>query len=133
MKDHSAYETTTWASVFGMFMFGGTALFENKWEQVQWNSGLFWLLILILALFVTVVSFVSFFYAINRIGATKTGIFINLVPVFGTVFSWLILEEPISFTLLLGLALISAGIILINFPSNKKESSLSTDHIIVEK
>jgi drug/metabolite transporter (DMT)-like permease len=116
MHTHTSYETTTWASTSGAIMFGGAALIENKWNELQWNSWVFWVSIVIMALFVTVVSFLFYFVAIKRIGATKSGIFINLVPVFGTLFSVIILGERLSWTLWVGLILISLGIGFINFP-----------------
>ncbi len=116
MQTHSSYETTTWASTFGAIMFGGAALIENRWNQLQWNSWVFWISIFVMALFVTVVSFLFYFVAIKRIGTTKSGIFINLVPVFGTLFSVIILGESLSWTLWIGLVLISLGIGFINFP-----------------
>lgn len=116
METHSSYETTTWATIFGAIMFGGAALIENRWDELQWNSWVFWISIAIMALLVTVVSFLFYFVAIKRIGATKSGIFINLVPVFGTLFSVIILSESLSWTLWVGLVLISLGIGFINFP-----------------
>jgi len=123
MQTHSAFETTTWAAFFGAIMFGGMALIENRWDQLQWKSGIFWISILILAIFVTVISFFCYFFVIKRIGATKTGIFINLVPVFGVLSSVILLGEKISWTLWVGLLLICVGIVLINFPLNKQSKS----------
>ncbi len=120
MQSHSAFETTTWASTFGAVMFGSAALIENRWVELQWNSGIFWLSIVVMALFITVVSFLFYFVAIKRIGATKSGIFINLVPVFGTLSSVIIFpDETLSWTLWVGLILISIGILFINFPLKK--------------
>ncbi|MBN2157088.1 MAG: DMT family transporter [Candidatus Lokiarchaeota archaeon] len=116
MQTHTSYETTTWATVLGAFMFGGAAIIENQWDQLQWNSWIFWISIIIMALFVTVISFLCYFVAIKNLGTTKSGIFINLVPVFGTLFSVILLGESISWTLWLGLLLISLGIAFINFP-----------------
>ena len=37
-----------------------------------------------------------------------------LAPVFGVFFGWLIFDDPLTLTFLLALALVSAGILLIN-------------------
>jgi drug/metabolite transporter (DMT)-like permease len=42
-----------------------------------------------------------------------------LTPAFGVIFSWLILDETISVTILGALVLISAGIVLINYRPKK--------------
>lgn len=119
MKDHSSFETTTWATLAGMLLFGIFSVSENKWNELQFHDTTFWIGILILALGTTVISFFLYFYVINRIGATKTGIFINLVPVFGTLSSVVLLNEQLSWTLWIGMMLISIGIVLINFPVKK--------------
>ncbi|MHA1519823.1 MAG: DMT family transporter [Promethearchaeota archaeon] len=116
MQEYNPFETTAWATIIGMFMFGISAAVENRWEDLQIQSGFFWIAILILALATTVISFFIYFWVIQRVGATKTGIFINLVPVFGTLASVVLLHEILSWTLWVGLALISVGIGFINFP-----------------
>ena len=59
-----------------------------------------------LGAFVTVVGFLFYFISIKELGATRAGGFINLVPVFGTFFSALIMpEDPIYWTFGVGLIL----------------------------
>ncbi|MHA2359810.1 MAG: EamA family transporter, partial [Candidatus Thorarchaeota archaeon] len=57
-----------------------------------------------------------------ELGATKAGGFINLVPVFGTIFSVIILQDILYWTFIVGLLLVVNGILLINFPSKKSET-----------
>ena len=76
---------------------------------------------LYLGAFVTFIGFLLYFESIKQIGATKTGGFINLVPVFGTALSFLILSEIIYWTFALGLALVIGGILIINYPARKNE------------
>lgn len=121
MKSQDSYETTTWATIIGMGFFGISAVVENKWDELQWNNNFFLPGLIILAVGTTVIAFFAYFYAINRVGATKTGIFINLVPVFGTLTSVWLLDEVINWTLWLGMGLISMGIIIINFPILKRQ------------
>jgi drug/metabolite transporter (DMT)-like permease len=53
---------------------------------------------------------------IKNIGAIRTGVFISLVPVFGTTASILILNETLYWTFIAGLILIVSGILFINPP-----------------
>ncbi|QEE17031.1 DMT family transporter [Promethearchaeum syntrophicum] len=118
MKKHSSLETTTWSSFTGMLMFGMAAIIENKWiliAEVSWD---FWLNITLLGLFTTVVSFFLYFYVIGKIGAVRSGVFINLVPVFGTLLSIVILHQENASTLWIGLIIISMGILLLNYPKD---------------
>lgn len=56
--------------------------------------------------------FAQLFYAkgIAKIGANRGGIFINLVPIFGTLLAITILNEPFYYYHLLGLVLVLSGI-----------------------
>ena len=118
MKKYSSLETTTWGSFTGMIMFAIAAVIENKWNLMANINSIFWLYISILGIFTTVIGFFFYFYAIKKIGAVRSGVFINLVPVFGTLLSILILHQENAWTLWIGLILISAGILLINYPRN---------------
>jgi drug/metabolite transporter (DMT)-like permease len=125
MKSHSSYDTTAWATVSGAIMFGIAALIENRWDELQWSSWVFWVSIGVMAILITVIAFLFYFVAVKRIGATKSGIFINLVPVFGTLASVIILGEELTWTLWVGLILISIGIGFINFPMKNNSAKLS--------
>lgn len=130
MKDYSAFETTTGAVFFGMLLFSVGAFGEQFWIQPALQIIDFWVGIFYLALFVTVLSFLFFFIAIKNIGATQSGIFINLVPIFGTFFSWLLLKEEIYWTFVVGLLFIIAGILIINIPTEENIVSEVTDELI---
>ncbi|MDH5404799.1 MAG: DMT family transporter, partial [Candidatus Heimdallarchaeota archaeon] len=117
MKKHSPVETTGMAVIFGMFFFFVAALSEKFWIlKSAYNNSFFWLSVIFLGSVITFFTFLIFFYSVNRIGATTSSIFINLVPIFGTWFSYIFLKEEIYWTFLIGLLLIIIGIILINFP-----------------
>ena len=81
----------------------------------------FWILILFIGVFVTVIGFFLYFEGIKIIGLTHESIFINLVSILGTLFSALFLREEIYWTFLVGLLLIILGILIINFPINQEE------------
>ncbi|TFG13689.1 DMT family transporter [Candidatus Thorarchaeota archaeon] len=65
--------------------------------------------------------FVFYFQGIQRVGATRAGVFISLVPVFGTITAVLILDEPIYWTFLVGLTLVVSGILILNAPVDEEE------------
>jgi drug/metabolite transporter (DMT)-like permease len=62
----------------------------------------------------TTVAFLLFLKGIGQIGASRASIFVNLVPVFGVLFSALILREPPGASALFGGALVIAGVRLLN-------------------
>lgn len=82
------------------------------WEEITtgflssttWTG---WASIIYMALFPTLIGYLIQQISFKHIGASRTNIFINLVPVFSIILATLILHEEIS-----GLKLISAGIII---------------------
>ena len=66
------------------------------------------------AAFVVSFTYVLWFWLMARYPATGLSSFMFLAPVFGVFFGGLILADPISVNLLLGLAMIAAGLFLVN-------------------
>jgi drug/metabolite transporter (DMT)-like permease len=119
MSGLSSFEVTAGSILFGMILFSIGAVTENYWLDPTFASFSFWLPIFILGFFTTFVSFSFYFVSVNRIGPTRSGIFINLVPIFGILFSAFFLNETIHWTFFIGLLLIFLGIGLINYPTKK--------------
>jgi drug/metabolite transporter (DMT)-like permease len=64
--------------------------------------------------FVVAFTYVIWFWLMTRYPLTGLSAFTFLSPVFGVLFSWLLLGEPLTKGLTSGLALIVAGLILVN-------------------
>jgi drug/metabolite transporter (DMT)-like permease len=116
MKSLSPLEVTAGGSIIGTVLFGIGAVTEEVWVLPALVDPIFWVNALYLGSCVTFIGFLFYFVSINKLGATKSGGFINLVPVFGTLFSFLIMNEIIYWTYSVGLVLVVMGIIIINFP-----------------
>ncbi|MFW9933985.1 MAG: DMT family transporter [Candidatus Thorarchaeota archaeon] len=131
MKKHSSFETTAIGIFFGTLIFFFGALFEQFWTLPVMSDPTFWFNILYMGIFVTVLGFLCYFLGIKNIGASKSAVFISLVPVFGTLFSFLLLHEPIYPTFIIGLVLVILGILFINYPqalqSNRSEKDTTSD------
>ncbi len=121
MKTLSPLEVTTGGSIIGAFLFGMGTLTEEIWSLPALVDPIFWVNALYLGTCVTFIGFLFYFISIKELGATKAGGFINLVPVFGTVFSYMILHDVIYWTFGVGLFLVVVGIIIINFPTKKED------------
>ena len=67
-----------------------------------------------MAIFATVVGFVWFYEGVDHIGATRAGLFINLVPICAVLLAFLILGEPLTLSLAAGAALVLSGVYLTN-------------------
>jgi drug/metabolite transporter (DMT)-like permease len=124
MKTLTPLEVNTGGAILGSMLFGIGAIHEQFWTYPARFEPLFWGNILYLGIFVTVVGFLFYFISINEIGASRAGAFINLVPVFGTLFSALVMpEDTIYWTFGVGLILVIVGIMVINFPQRQKDST----------
>jgi drug/metabolite transporter (DMT)-like permease len=66
------------------------------------------------AVFVVGFTYVLWFWLMARYPASGLSSFAFLSPVFGVMFGGLILSEPITYNLLLGLTMIAAGLFLVN-------------------
>lgn len=67
-----------------------------------------------LGVFGTVLGFVWYYEGVKALGPARTAVFNNLVPVFGVALSALLLGEPILLSMLVGGALVIAGVMLTN-------------------
>ncbi len=108
----SSLATVTWISLFGWLFLIPLSLLESPWNHV-WDIGS-WLGILYLALLSTVVGYFFYIEGVSQIGASRTSIFTNLIPVFGVLSSFLLLGETISVWHLASFFLIFLGVLLVN-------------------
>ena len=60
----------------------------------------------------TGIAFVYYYRLIARIGAARTSTVTYLIPLFGVIWAWLILDEPLTATMAIAGALILAGVAL---------------------
>ncbi len=67
----------------------------------------------------TALGFSLYYQGIQKIGATRAGIFINLVPIFAILLSWLLLEESIRYSVLAGGLLVLSGVSLTNIAGRR--------------
>lgn len=71
-----------------------------------------WLLIAYVSVFASIIGQIAYANGVAMIGSNRAGQFINLVPVFGTLLSIVILGEQLHWYHSLGLTLVLGGIIL---------------------
>ncbi len=120
MKTLSPVEINAGGALIGAFLFGIGAITEEVWTLPALLDGVFWVNVIYLGGCVTFIGFLFYFIGIKELGATRAGGFINLVPVFGTLFSVLILQDVLYWTFIVGLTLVVIGIFLINFPKKNE-------------
>ena len=115
LTDHeplSSLATISWASLVGCILFVPFVILEAPWERI-WNIQE-WLLIAYLGVLSTALCYVFFAMGIETIGANKAASFINVVPIFGILSSWIWIGENLGFVQIISFVLIYYGVKLVN-------------------
>lgn len=76
-----------------------------------------WLSVMFLGIFGTALGFSLYYRAIRTIGAARSGVFINLVPLFSILLAWLLLDETLKWSVMVGGIILLCGVYLTNRPA----------------
>jgi len=108
----SSLSLIAWVSLIGWFFFIPFVLEESPWNR-YWSSNE-WLLIGYLGILSTAFSYVFFAIGVEVIGANRASSFVNVVPIFGILSSWLWINEKLGWIQLVSFALIYFGVRMVN-------------------
>ncbi|HJX38042.1 MAG TPA: DMT family transporter [Anaerolineae bacterium] len=115
-ESHTHYQTMFSQLFFSIPVLGLAWLVFQRGDPVALSApvaGAFFYQVVIIAF----VSYLSWFWMIHHYSVSRLSAFTFLSPLFGVVLSGLILRESIPLLLWVGLALVGAGIFLVNRPS----------------
>jgi drug/metabolite transporter (DMT)-like permease len=116
LAEMSPLASVLYASVSGALCLALPAWREGLLTAWPGYTPVDWAALFYLGFFGTVLGFVWYYQGIQKIGAMKAGVFINFVPVSAIIFSFFILGEPLTVSLLAGTALVLSGVYLTNRP-----------------
>ena len=108
----SSLSLITWVSLIGWIFFIPFVLAESPWDR-SWNNDE-WLLIGYLGILSTALSYVFFAIGVEVIGANRASSFVNVVPIFGILSSWLWINEELGWIQLVSFAFIYFGVRMVN-------------------
>jgi drug/metabolite transporter (DMT)-like permease len=100
----------TYAMAIGSLMLVPFALFEQPWIALRATPPSAWLGVLYMIVAGTLLAYVWWNLGIQRVGAGRTAVFTNLVPVFGVLIAWRAWGERLSIAQLAGAALCLLGV-----------------------
>lgn len=116
----SPLHLTVWASAVGLLIQTPAVIWEFSQFGLPTNvSNDAWLWVIFLAIGSTVLSYVWFADGIKIIGAGRSALYVYLVPIFGILSGWLLLDEKLGVSLVVSFALIVGGVYI----AQSKESS----------
>lgn len=116
LRGLSPLTAVCWSSMAGTFFLLFPAMSYGCLPQALAFAWPVWLSIAYLGLFGTVVAFLWYFEAIQKIGPSRAAVFINFVPVNGVLLATLLLGEPLDISILVGGFLVVLGAYLANAP-----------------
>lgn len=106
----SPLRITVWSSITGLAFLTPGFIWEGASSQWVVPSTEALAAILFLAILSTVVSYVWYADGIRTIGAGPAALYVYLVPLFGILSGWILLDEKLGWSLLLAFALIVGGV-----------------------
>jgi drug/metabolite transporter (DMT)-like permease len=103
---------TAWVSILAApfyILWAVPSLVATDWAAVSVSS---WALMFWSSTFCLVLAYVIWYTGVQRIGATRTSAYSNLIPIVAMAVAWLWLDEPVTAAQSVGAAAILAGVFL---------------------
>ncbi|WP_017727469.1 DMT family transporter [Halalkalibacterium ligniniphilum] len=122
LQKYSSIVSTTYAVGFGTLFLLPFSLYETSWQDVVESSASAWLAIAHLSVFVTVISFIMYYYGIQQIGAARASIFINVMPVSAVLMATLILGEAFTIAHFIGACFVLTGVYVSTYTRKHRPS-----------
>lgn len=126
LRKFSSIVSTTYAVAFGTVFLFPFALMETSVADLTSGTIGAWASIGHMSVFVTVVSFIMYYYGIQQIGAAKASIFINFMPISAVIMASLFLGEALTIPHLIGALFVLSGVTLSTYKRTSKASKANT-------
>ncbi len=110
---HGPLTVTAYTMTVGTLLFvpfGIPSLLHLAWDQIPWTAWLGTIYSFAIAL---AAAYLLWYYAVSRVGPTRTAVYVNLMPAIALLVSWLALGEHLEPKQLAGAAVILLGIYLV--------------------
>ena len=122
LVEMSPLSAVFYSSITGAIMLLPPALYEGLPGLLLTISGESWSALAYLGIFGTALGFTWYYRGINVIGTSRAAVFINMVPVFGILLSWLILSETFKPSVITGGLMVISGVKVANSTGWKRKS-----------
>jgi len=109
-RGFTALEIVTWYSVIGWLMLTPWMVFEIWGSPLPNPTVTEWASLAYLGVLSTVLAYVWFARGIDVVGPTAAASYVFLVPVFGILSGWLLLDEEVGVSMAVGFVLVVLGV-----------------------
>ena len=120
MKHMSAYGATLWAGIIGVVVMLPFDLPSLMFSHLDTP---FWVSLFYTAIGGTVIAMVLWNIGIQRVGGTKSGMFLNFNPIFTAVLAYLLMGETVQTAQVIGTLIVIAGVSLFAIQRSKKRQA----------
>lgn len=121
-----AYSTFTVSMVLGILILFPFFVREALTTEIAWSTGSI-LTIFYTGIFASIVAFMSWNIAVERIGANKAGVFLNLIPVFAALFAVLFIDETLAWYQAAGGVLVILGVFISTRLTKREKQSMKQE------
>jgi drug/metabolite transporter (DMT)-like permease len=90
-------------------------------EQVSNMSSNTWFAVIFLGVFSTIIGYVIWYIALEKSTASEISIFLYAIPVFSTIFSYILFKDEITLMFVFGGILVIVGLAIVNMKNNKNK------------
>jgi len=122
-KGYAPIQLISFSSLFGtFFLFIVVPFIEKPTISFSFDS---WIMIAFLAIFSTFISFIFWYTAMKKMEVSRLSFFIYLIPVFATLFSYILLKQRITPAMILSGILIIIGVAIAQTHRNLNELAIN--------
>ena len=122
-NNYTSLEIVVWYSLIGTIMLTPFMIYETWNNGISYPSEEGWFAIVYLGGFSTVLAYYWFTIGIEKLGATSASSYIFLVPVFGILGGWWLLDERLGYTMIIGFFMILIGVKIVQLESERLRTS----------
>ena len=124
LQRYNGLSLTAYAMLFGSL---GLIPFINKslFDEVATMSTTSWIVIIFLGVCSTVIGYVIWYVALKMKTASELSVYLYIIPVFSTVFSYFLFDDKITVLYVLGGILVIVGLFIVN-TKNKIETQVTS-------
>ncbi|MBH0169060.1 DMT family transporter [Fictibacillus sp. 18YEL24] len=105
------YSTFIVTAFLGILILLPFSIREMQTEEIVWSYGTV-ATILYTGIFASIVAFMSWNTAVERVGPSKAGVFLNLIPVFAAIFAVIFIDETLAWYQGAGGVLVILGVFI---------------------
>ncbi|HWO96766.1 MAG TPA: DMT family transporter [Bacillus sp. (in: firmicutes)] len=120
MEYVSAFKSTLWSGILGVIM---TIPFTFSSMTIQSAEASFYIALLYSSVGATALATIFWNIGVQKLGGTKSGMFLNFNPIFTAILAFFLLGEMPNVPQLFGSALVLGGVYLFTVPPLKKVKS----------